>query len=65
MTPFIPVIAVAIVGLVAVVLIEIRRANARWPLFGQPRSYERDVQNGRSEIAEGAKHQIHNGGINL
>lgn len=65
MTPFIPVITVAIVGLIAVAVIEIRRANARWPLFGQPRSYERDVQDGRGESAEGARHQIHNGGINL
>jgi hypothetical protein len=34
LTPFIPVIAVAIVGLVALVCIEIRRANRSLPLFG-------------------------------
>jgi hypothetical protein len=32
-TPFIPVIAVAIVGLVALVCIEIRRANRSLPFF--------------------------------
>jgi hypothetical protein len=33
MTPFIPVIAVAIIGLVALVCIEIRRANRSLPFF--------------------------------
>lgn len=61
MTPFTPVIVVALIGIIIAIVCEIRRANARQPFVGTPSPCERDAQDGRGDGGEGQGFRtIHN-----